>query len=113
MDELRRLRERIDNIDDQILDLLARRFDTVRSVIEVKHAAGIPVRIQSRIDQVIDRAEDRGTAVGVPEGLARTLYEHIVEATCRFEEDVLGADDRSSRQFRLSGDIEEVSSSER
>ena len=102
MEELKDLRARIDSIDSRIMDLLQERFATVREVIVVKEGAGIPVRIPARIDEVIDRAERLAQDRGLPAGLGRALYEHIVEATCRFEETRLGEDTPANRRFAVA-----------
>lgn len=82
-------RERIDAIDDQIIDLLAKRYAVVRSVIDIKLENDLPARIPTRIDEVIDRVTGRAEGTAIPEGLVARLYRDIIEYACKFEEKTL------------------------
>ncbi len=79
-------RRRIDALDDEIVALLARRFDLVREVAELKAAHGIAVRIPERIEEVCARNADNGALKGVDPNFLRALYARIVEASCNLEE---------------------------
>ncbi|MBI1320974.1 MAG: chorismate mutase [Candidatus Hydrogenedens sp.] len=85
MNDLARFRLEIDGIDDQIVDLLARRFAICRKVAVFKLAHHIPVRLPERIDQVKTRCADRAVASGVDRDFAVALYHQIIEETCRAE----------------------------
>lgn len=53
--ELTAARQQINDIDDQIVSLLAQRFEAVTKVNEAKAAANLPIMDHSREDQVLDR----------------------------------------------------------
>ena len=82
-------RQQIDSIDDQIVDLLAKRYGVVRNVVEIKVENGLPARIPTRIDEVIERVVHRAEGTSIPDGLAARLYQEIIETACRFEEKTL------------------------
>jgi chorismate mutase len=90
-------RKEIDAIDHQLSDLLGKRFRIAEKVAEYKKANGVPVRIQSRIDEVLKNAETNGKANGLPPRLGYFLWQEIIAATCFMEED------------RISGAIAEYS----
>lgn len=80
------LREEIDRLDDQIVDLLGERFALVREVAAIKHARGIPAVIPERIAEVIERCVDRGGRQDLDARMLRDLYSRIIEEACRLEE---------------------------
>ncbi|MTV82862.1 chorismate mutase [Lactobacillus sp. CRM56-3] len=57
--ELAAARQQINQIDDQIVKLLAQRFDAVTKVNEAKQSADLPVMDQGREDQVLDRVTNK------------------------------------------------------
>lgn len=91
MNVLTPFRSEIDRIDDQIIDLLAQRFQVCRHVAHVKMQQGIAVRLPGRIEQVKQRCADRAAAQGVDHAFVLDLYDRIIEQTCRTEEAILDA----------------------
>ena len=85
MDELSRLRAEIDRIDDDIVDLLGRRFAICRQVAAYKLEHDVPIRIPVRIDEVRDRCVARGAGHGLDPDFLAVLYTHIIEEACRTE----------------------------
>lgn len=55
MDELERLRKVVDNLDDEICDLLKKRFSVVKSIGEYKKTNGIAVTDTGRESAVYER----------------------------------------------------------
>jgi chorismate mutase len=85
MSDLAAFRAEIDSIDDQIVDLLARRFAICREVAAFKLRHGVPVVLPERIEQVKTRCADRATAQGVDRAFTLTLYGLIIDQTCDTE----------------------------
>jgi len=54
-DLLAELRKKIDDIDEDILALVLKRFDLVDQVADVKKANKIPVFVPGREDEILDR----------------------------------------------------------
>ena len=79
-------RAAIDGLDEALLLLLARRFERVAAVAELKRAHDLPARIPERIAAVCERAERLGVELGMPAGAGRALWELLVELSCRAEE---------------------------
>lgn len=52
-------RERINNLDDQIVDLLVERYKIIREVGAFKEANNIPTVVEERVKEVINRVGDR------------------------------------------------------
>ncbi len=79
-------RREIDVIDDQIVDLLSRRFAIASDVAVYKAKSGISVRLEDRITEVLDRNADRAMKNGAEAEAIRAIYKTIIDVTCAFEE---------------------------
>ena len=86
-------RGKIDAIDDEIVQLLARRFGIAAQVAAFKQANGIAVRLEDRIEEVLDRVADKARKNGAQADAVRAIYQTIIETTCRFEEARIGKSD--------------------
>jgi chorismate mutase/prephenate dehydrogenase len=79
-DELLELRQRLDEIDTGIIDLIAERQAVVTTIAEHKLKTGLPLRHYERerevIDRGVERAESRGLAGFVARDILQTLIHH-------------------------------------
>lgn len=79
-DELLELRQRLDEIDTGIVDLIAERQAVVTTIAEHKLKVGSPLRHYEREREVIDRgvarAESHGLAGSVARDILQTLIHH-------------------------------------
>ncbi|HEX6978922.1 MAG TPA: chorismate mutase [Alphaproteobacteria bacterium] len=82
---LRPLRDQIDAVDAQLVDLVAQRFALVARVAEVKAAHGMPVVVPERFKAVLARAEERAAARGLAPKVIRRLYEAMHDEACEME----------------------------
>ncbi|WP_095149065.1 chorismate mutase [Pseudomonas sp. Irchel s3a18] len=83
-------RDRIDRIDDQLIDLLAQRLDIIREVAKTKKDNNTAVMQPQRVKEVVGRCTERGRARDVPTSLIEQLYHAIIEQSCQIEYDVIG-----------------------
>lgn len=84
--ELLALRQKIDAVDAELLNLLARRFAIVDLVIEVKRTAGLPAVIPERIEQVVQNLVQKAEWTNVPPETVDRLWRTLIEETIRYEE---------------------------
>ncbi len=77
-DELLRLRERLDQIDDSIIDLIAERQSVVTTIGEHKLVTGAPLRHYEREREVIDRGMARAKQKGISGRGARDILETLI-----------------------------------
>jgi len=77
-DELTRLRQRLDEIDDGIIDLIAERQDIVSTIGEHKMKTGVALRHFEREREVIDRGMQRAESLGVSGRVARDILETLI-----------------------------------
>lgn len=74
----------VDATDRQLIDLLGTRFGYMRAAARIKPERSA-VRDEDRKAAVIANAAAAATAAGLPEGLAATLWETLVEASIAYE----------------------------
>jgi chorismate mutase len=89
MEILKPYRDRIDALDDQIIDLLTARIGIIHEVAAIKAEHGIAPVLQDRVDEVIGRVAARAQEKGIDPALARTLYNYLVDYACNLEADLI------------------------
>lgn len=96
MDILKPYREKIDSLDDAIVDLLAERMSVVREVAALKTREGIPAILPDRVEVVRGRCVDRAAKAGMDPDIVRTLYTLLIEHCCHVEDEFIRKNRRRS-----------------
>ena len=91
MEVMKPYRARIDDLDDQIIDLLAARYDVIREVGHFKAGRDIPPVIQDRVEEVIERVVQRATDKGLDPDFIRVLYELMIAYAHEIETNIIEA----------------------
>ena len=91
MSGLEPFRERLDELDDEIVRLLGERFETCREIALHKRAHDIPMMQPGRVEQVRARYLERGEEARLPADYTRALFELTIDATCRMEDELMAA----------------------
>jgi chorismate mutase len=76
------LRQRIEQLDRDLVELIAERTDLARRVGEVKRELGLPVLDPAREAAVVRRAGSLAREAGLPDEDVRYLFWHLV-GLCR------------------------------
>ena len=76
--ELSELRQRLDEIDTGIVDLIAERQEVVTIIGEHKLKTGLPLRHFEREREVIDRGMARAKSRGLAGEVARDILETLI-----------------------------------
>lgn len=84
------LRRNIDDLDGELVRLLAIRADHIDRAAELKPAEGLPARIGPRVDQVIKNARVNAGQAGLDADLAEQVWRTLIEWSIAREERVLG-----------------------
>jgi len=84
-DALAALRERIDGVDEQLMNALAERTAICREVADLKAAQDIPMMQPDRVAAVEARWAELAAARGLDEDFARALARAVVAESCRVE----------------------------
>ncbi|MEX2448457.1 MAG: chorismate mutase [Solirubrobacterales bacterium] len=82
-------RERLDRLDDEIARLLGERFEVCREIARFKLAHEIPMMQPSRVAEVRARYLARGAEAGLPRDFSADLFELLIAATCRAEDELI------------------------
>lgn len=83
-------RQRLDVLDEQIAGLLGERFEVCREVARYKSEHEIPMMQPERVAQVRARYLERGVQAVLPEDFTADLFELLINATCRMEDELMG-----------------------
>ena len=83
--QLDTIREEIDRLDDEIVDLLGQRFALLRDVAAYKRPRDIPVVIPERINEVVERCAARGLQRGLDAQMVRDIYRRLIDEACLVE----------------------------
>ena len=89
MSALEELRQEIDRLDAQLIEVVARRLQVCCQVAEYKRAHGLPVLQPERAAQVVERAIAQGAAHGLDARFVRALYGLIMAEACRLEDEIV------------------------
>jgi 4-amino-4-deoxychorismate mutase len=84
-------RRRLDELDDQIARLLGERFEVCREIARYKRAHGVPMMQPGRVREVRARYLARGGEVDLPAEFTDGLFELLIAATCRMEDELMDA----------------------
>ncbi|MGB5487488.1 MAG: bifunctional chorismate mutase/prephenate dehydrogenase [Lysobacterales bacterium] len=76
--ELLELRNRLDDIDSGIVDLIAERQAVVTTIAEHKLKTGLPLRHYEREREVIDRGVARAESLGLSGSVARDILQTLI-----------------------------------
>jgi len=84
-------RRRLDRLDDEIARLLGERFEVCRQIARYKRAHRIPMMQPDRVDAVRERYLARGAEAKLPEEFSADLFELLIAATCKEEDELIEA----------------------
>lgn len=90
MNGLAPFRRRLDELDEEITRLLGERFAICREIALHKRAHGIPMMQPGRVEDVRARYLRRGAEVQLPADFTTGLFELLIGATCRLEDELMG-----------------------
>jgi chorismate mutase-like protein len=82
-------RERLDRLDDEIARLLGERFEVCREIARFKLAHEIPMMQPNRVAEVRARYLARGAEAELPEEFTADLFDLLIAATCRAEDELM------------------------
>jgi chorismate mutase-like protein len=86
-------RRRLDVLDTEIARLLGERFDICREVAHYKREHDIPMMQPERVIQVRERYLERGVEVNLPPEFTAALFELLIGATCKLEDELIAEPD--------------------
>lgn len=76
---LEQLRNEIESIDREIVELIAQRTYVAESIASVKHERGLPTTDESQEQQVMDRAGRNAARFEVDANLVKAVFRLLIE----------------------------------
>jgi len=86
-------RRRLDELDERIVALLGERFAVCREIALHKREHEIPMMQPGRVEEVRSRYLRRGADVSLPADFTATLFELLIGATCKMEDELMAEHD--------------------
>jgi 4-amino-4-deoxychorismate mutase len=84
-------RRRLDELDEQIARGFGERFQICREIALYKREHEIPMMQPGRVEEVRARYLARGAEVDLPEDFTGALFELMIAATCKLEDELIEA----------------------
>lgn len=94
--DMNELRQAIDQIDRDLMQMLVRRMGYIDRAIELKPAENMPARVTSRVEEVAQNARENAQTAGFDPDLAEQIWRGMIEWSIAREERVLGQDGESA-----------------
>ena len=85
--ELTELRKKIDQTDEEILRVLAKRMALIPGIAEYKRKNSLPLRQPEREQELIARKKELAKELGLSQKFVEKLFRIIIEESLRLEEE--------------------------
>lgn len=86
------LRGAIDQLDAELVEMLARRAGYIDRAAQIKEGVGLPARINDRVEEVVQNVRRHAVAQNLDADLVETLWRQLIEWSIAREEVRLGPD---------------------
>jgi len=94
-DEMSDVRRLIDELDEKLVELLAKRQRQIERAARVKPALGIPANVPERVDEVLAHVLGVARREGLSVEVAMNLWRALIDWSIEYEERLMG--DRAPR----------------
>lgn len=91
------VRAGIDELDAELVRLLALRARFIDRAAEIKEKIDWPARIDARVEEVVQNVRRHAEGAGLSPDLVDTLWRQLIEWSITREEDRLGPDELRKR----------------
>lgn len=88
MDEIKNLRNLIDTVDSQILELINSRVDLVKEIGDLKKEKNIEIVDKKREQQIFDVILKQAKEKGLDETAVKKIWENLIELSYKVEGEV-------------------------
>src|SRR5919206_1137161 len=102
LNELKELQERLDEIDQAILEALERRLQLCRKIADAKLANDVGVMQPAEIDEAVDRCASFAGALRLDPGFVKRFCRLIVEKSCKIERELMSPGESATESSELA-----------
>lgn len=99
------IRNQIDKIDADLVDLFVLRSRYIDRAVIIKRRDDLPARIETRVEDVVEKVKTRAARSGFDQELVETLWRLLIEWSIAREAKELGEAYRLASPHGRSGDI--------
>jgi len=85
--QLEEYRKEIDTIDEELLQILQKRFTVVKKIGKLKKENNTPPLDEARWKIVLEKVKEKAKKYSLPEKFVEKLYEEIHETALKMEEE--------------------------
>ncbi|MGJ0533764.1 chorismate mutase [Methylocystis sp.] len=90
-DEMSDVRRLIDELDEELVALLAKRQRQIERAARIKPALGIPANVPERVDEVLAHVLGAAHREGLSVEVAMTLWRALIDWSIQYEERLMDA----------------------
>lgn len=87
---LKEVREKIQKIDDQIIELIAKRIELAEDVLEEKKKEGMDIDDEEQREVVLNRMVEAATEHNLDAGAVKQIYEILIEMSVERQRELSG-----------------------
>lgn len=87
---LKNVRKKIQNIDDQIIELIAKRTDLAEDVLGAKKKEGTDINDEGQREVVLKRMVEAATERGMDAGAMKRIYVVLIEMSTERQRELSG-----------------------
>jgi 4-amino-4-deoxychorismate mutase len=91
-------RRRLDELDEAIANAFGERFEVCRRIASYKKEHEIPMMQPGRVEEVRSRYLARGADLDLPADFTGSLFELLIGATCKLEDELMVAEEKHGGQ---------------
>jgi chorismate mutase len=84
------VRDDIKKVDMELIKLLARRMELVGMILDEKKRHGLPINDSLQNEQVVKRAMERATELGLDTGAVKDIFLHIIQMSIDKQRELSG-----------------------
>lgn len=89
-DEMSDVRRMIDELDEELVALLAKRQRQIERAANVKPALGMPANVPERVDEVLGHVLGAARREGLSVEVAMNLWRALIDWSIQYEERLMG-----------------------
>ncbi|ARV58881.1 hypothetical protein BZZ01_09775 [Nostocales cyanobacterium HT-58-2] len=102
MNSLENFRKDLDEVDAQLINVLARRLNICDQVAQFKKIHHIPMMQPHRVEYVKQRCATLAASHGLDTDFIMRLYTLIIDEACRLEDKIINSSQESTLQVSTS-----------
>jgi len=98
LSELKELQERLNDVDEALLETLERRFELCREMAAAKLANDVGVMQPAEIDEAVDRCASFAARLRLDAGFVKRFCRLIVEKSCKIEKELMSLSEQIAEE---------------